>query len=138
MITIINYGLGNLGSVQNMLKRVGVSSVITSDNDDILNAEKLLLPGVGAFDTAINRIEELGLRDIIFEKVITQKKPILGICLGMQLLMEGSEEGRLPGLGLIKGKAYHFRHHIDKSFKIPHPTQVGKTLVHREVQRFRL
>jgi len=120
MITIINYGLGNLGSVQNMLKRVGVSCMITSDVNEIMRAEKLLLPGVGAFDTAITKIEELDLRDAIIEKVNVQKTPIMGICLGMQLLMDGSEEGVLPGLGLIKGKACHFRNYVDKSYKIPH------------------
>lgn len=120
MITIINYNLGNLGSVQNMLKKVGASCIITSDLNEISNAEKLILPGVGAFDTAIKKIEELNLREIICQKVNLQKTPILGICLGMQLLMEGSEEGILPGLGLIKGKAYHFRNQIDKNLKIPH------------------
>jgi glutamine amidotransferase len=120
MITIIDYGLGNLGSIQNMLKRIGATSFLTSDINDILKAEKLLLPGVGAFDTAMKKIEELNLKEIICDKVNLQKTPILGICLGMQLLMEGSEEGILPGLGLIKGKAYHFRNHIDKKLKIPH------------------
>ena len=120
MITIIDYGLGNLASVQNMLKRVGVPSIITSDIILIKKAEKLLLPGVGAFDTAIKKIEELGLRDVLSEIVIREKKPILGICLGMQLLMEGSEEGVLPGLGLIKGQCLHFKHHLFDGQKIPH------------------
>lgn len=120
MITIVDYGMGNLGSVANMLKKIGSKSIISSDVNVIQKAEKIILPGVGSFDTAINRIDEMGLRKIIIEIALNKKTPLLGICLGMQLLMEGSEEGILPGLGLIKGKAYHFKHHLPKGLKIPH------------------
>lgn len=120
MIAIVDYGMGNLGSVANMLKRIGSKCTITSDVDVLQSADKVILPGVGAFDTAIKRIDEMGLRKIITEIALIKKTPLLGICLGMQLLMEGSEEGILPGLGLIKGKAYHFRHHLSNGFKIPH------------------
>ncbi|MGA2406160.1 MAG: imidazole glycerol phosphate synthase subunit HisH [Bacteroidales bacterium] len=120
MITIVDYGMGNLGSVANMLKKIGSKSIITSDVNDLQKAEKIILPGVGAFDTAIRRIDEMGLRKIISEIVLNKKIPLLGICLGMQLLMESSEEGVLPGLGLIKGKAYHFKNHLTNGYKIPH------------------
>lgn len=120
MITIIDYGMGNLGSVYNMLKKIGEPSIITSDINLIKKAEKIILPGVGAFDSAIKRIDDLGLRDILIELAFIKKSPILGVCLGMQLLMEGSEEGLLPGLSLIKGRAYHFRNFITNGFKIPH------------------
>jgi glutamine amidotransferase len=120
MITIVDYGMGNLGSVANILKKIGSKSIITSDLNTIQNAEKIILPGVGAFDTAIRRIDEMNLREVIVELAVNKKIPILGICLGMQLLMENSEEGALPGLGLIKGRAFHFKHHLVNGFKIPH------------------
>ncbi|MFC2138727.1 imidazole glycerol phosphate synthase subunit HisH [Bacteroidota bacterium] len=120
MIAIIDYGMGNLGSIFNMLKKIGSQSIITSDIELIRNANKIILPGVGSFDTAIKKIDELGLRNIILEIALDMKKPLLGICLGMQLLMQGSDEGSLPGLGLVKGRAHHFRNHLSKEFKIPH------------------
>jgi glutamine amidotransferase len=120
MICIIDYGMGNLGSVFNMLKKINAQSCISQTVDDIRKAEKLILPGVGAFDSAIKRFDELGIREAIEEFVMDQKKPLLGICLGMQLLMECSEEGILHGLGFIKGKAYHFRKYLGPNFRIPH------------------
>lgn len=120
MITIVDYGMGNLGSVANMLKKNGASHIITSDMDTIRIAKKLILPGVGAFDTAISRIDEMGLREIILHLALENKIPILGICLGMQLLVDSSEEGMLPGLGLIKGKAVKFNYDLKKNLKIPH------------------
>lgn len=120
MITILDYGMGNLGSVSNMLKKIGVRCIITSDPEEIRTAEKLILPGVGAFDTAIKKIEQLGIKDLILELAIEKKIPVLGICLGMQLLLDQSEEGTLPGLGLIKGKALHFKNYLRADYKIPH------------------
>ncbi|MDC1320341.1 imidazole glycerol phosphate synthase subunit HisH [Flavobacteriaceae bacterium] len=120
MIVIVNYGMGNFGSVANMLKKIGANYIITSDLDTIRNAEKLILPGVGSFDTAISRIDKMGLREIILDLAINKKIPLLGICLGMQLLMDNSEEGSLLGLGLIKGKAFHFNHHLHNDLKVPH------------------
>jgi len=120
MITIVDYGMGNLGSVANMLKKCGSESIITSDIDVLLDSKKIILPGVGAFDTAIRRIDEMGLRQVLNDLAFSKKIPFLGICLGMQLLMESSEEGVLPGLGFIKGKALHFRNHISNGIKIPH------------------
>lgn len=120
MITIVDYGMGNLGSITNMLKKIGEGSLITSDIDVLSVAEKIILPGVGAFDTAINRIDEMGLRHVLNDLALRKKIPFLGICLGMQLLMDSSEEGALTGLGFIKGKACHFRNRIGSNYKIPH------------------
>lgn len=119
MITIIDYGMGNLGSIQNMLKRIGTKSIVTSDINQIQNAEKVLLPGVGAFDAAIERIDELGLRSTLIHKAIEDKVPFLGICLGMQILTRGSEEGSLKGLGLVEADTIRFKFD-DVKMKIPH------------------
>ena len=120
MITIVNYGMGNLGSVQNMCKRIGVPSEITGDPDVIAKSSKLLLPGVGAFDAAMQKIADSGLRTILDKKVLEEKIPVLGICLGMQLLTDSSEEGMLPGLGWIPAKTLKFKFPPDSKLKIPH------------------
>jgi imidazole glycerol-phosphate synthase subunit HisH len=120
MITIIDYKTGNLGSIQNILKRIGEESVITSDKDEIAGASKLILPGVGAFDTGMRNLTELDLIDILNEKVIVEKTPVLGICLGMQLLSKGSQEGSLPGLGWIDADTVRFRFEDTIEYKIPH------------------
>lgn len=101
MITIVDYGMGNLGSIQNMFKRIGVAAQVTGDAEAIGQATKLVLPGVGAFDGAMERIDRSGLRPLLDRKALEDRVPILGICLGMQLLTRGSEEGRRPGLGWI-------------------------------------
>ena len=106
MITILNYGLGNLGSIQNMLHFLEVESKITSDINIIKNASKIILPGVGAFDTAIQKLRSInGLLDILNHKALIEKVPVLGICLGMQILTRNSEEGVLKGLNWIPGKS---------------------------------
>lgn len=112
--------MGNLGSVQNMFKRIGVQSEITGDVAGIEKATKLLLPGVGAFDAAMQRIADSGLKDILDKKVLEEKVPTLGICLGLQLLTNSSEEGVLPGLGWIPAKSYKFNFPADSKLKIPH------------------
>src|SRR5690606_31275054 len=109
MITIIDFGMGNLASIKNMLKKIGIGSQISSDIEVIGKAEKIILPGVGAFDNAMTNIDTLGLRDILNQKVIHEKIPVLGICLGMQILMKSSEEGHLPGFGWIDGFVKRFR-----------------------------
>jgi imidazole glycerol-phosphate synthase subunit HisH len=118
MITIIDYGMGNLGSILNMFKFIGVKASVTSSHEEIRNAEKLLLPGVGAFDAAISRIQKSGLREILDRKVLADKIPVLGICLGMQLLTRGSEEGELPGLDWIPGETKRFP--ANQALKVPH------------------
>lgn len=120
MITIINYGLGNLGSVQNMLKRIGAPCKISSDLKEIEEAEKILLPGVGAFDSAIQKIDELNLRSVLVHKAKVDKIPFLGICLGMQLLTRSSEEGILNGLDLVPAKTIKFKFDNTSDLKIPH------------------
>ena len=120
MITIVDYGMGNLGSINNMFKYIGVESKIESDVDKIKNASKILLPGVGSFDTAMKKIKEKNLHEVLNEKALKEQIPLLGICLGMQLLTNGSEEGRLKGLGWIDAQTHNFKNKIDKKLKIPH------------------
>jgi len=120
MIVIADYGMGNLGSVLNMFKKIGTPAIISSDLDVISKAPKILLPGVGSFDAAIQKIEETGMKEVLNHKALVEKVPVLGICLGMQLLTKSSEEGVLPGLGWIAAAAYNFKNRIDQQLKIPH------------------
>jgi glutamine amidotransferase len=117
MITIIDYGMGNIGSIQNILKKIGADSKITSNVDEILNAEKIILPGVGSFAQAMENLHKLNLVDAIREKA-KQNTPLLGICLGMQLLASESEEGFVDGLNIIPGKVVKFN--LPSEFKVPH------------------
>ncbi len=102
MISILNYGMGNLASIQNMFKKVGTSSRQITTADEIDAAQALVIPGVGKFDHAINQLESMKLRGALDKAALVRKIPILGICLGMQLMTRGSEEGQLPGLGWVK------------------------------------
>jgi len=121
MIVIIDYNTGNLRSVQNMLKRIGHSSVISNKIEKINKASKLILPGVGSFDYGINQLEELGILEILTKKAIQDKTPFLGICLGAQLLTKGSEEGERNGLGWFNAKVVNFdKSKLGDSNKIPH------------------
>ena len=112
--------MGNLGSIKNMFKYIGVESKIESDVDKIKNASKILLPGVGSFDTAMKKINESGLKEVLNEKALKEQVPVLGICLGMQLLTNSSEEGILDGLGWVDAKTMSFKSVIDKKYRIPH------------------
>jgi len=120
MIAILDYGIGNVASIHNMLKKIGAVSVVTNDIDIISKAEKLILPGVGSFDACASKFYSSGLMEILNQKVIIEKKQLLGICVGMQLLMEGSEEGKLPGLGWVKGECKRFYNLKQHNLKIPH------------------
>lgn len=120
MIAIVDYGLGNLGSIWNMLKVIGEKAVITADRNAIRNADKLILPGVGAFDAGMVRLREKELIPELKEHCLVKKKPILGICLGMQLLGRKSEEGELGGLDLIPFDNIKFRFGSNSKLKIPH------------------
>lgn len=122
MIIIIDYGMGNLGSIANMLKKIGAAAaMITTQIPEIEQADKIILPGVGAFDHGMKNLADLGLISILHERVLNEKVPILGICLGMQLLTTCSEEGTLPGLDWIDAETKRFNFdHLQTSFKIPH------------------
>lgn len=121
MITIVDYGTGNLASIANMLNRIGCASVITSDADQIAHATKLILPGVGAFDTGMRNLSKLGLVEVLNRKAQEENVPILGICLGMQLFVSGSEEGGRAGLNWIEGRVIKFKTELfEKNLKIPH------------------
>lgn len=108
MITVVDYQMGNLASIVNMLKRAGFAAQLSSRPEDIGAADKLILPGVGAFDTGMTNLAELGLIEPLTEKVVGGGTPVLGICLGMQLLLEGSAEGQRPGLGWVRGRCVRF------------------------------
>lgn len=122
MIVVIDYNMGNVGSIANMIKKVGGDVLITSDKNEIAKAHKLILPGVGAFDAGMENIQQMGLLDVLQEKVIVQKTPILGICLGMQLLGHRSEEGSLPGLAWIDAETIRFPRGGEdcQGLKVPH------------------
>ena len=122
MITIIDYGAGNLTSIANMLKRIGVESEITHSVEKISAATKLILPGVGSFDFGIGQLRNAAYFDILCKKVQEDKVPLLGVCLGMQLLAEGSDEGTTAGLGWIKGTVTKFDAGKIKQagLKVPH------------------
>jgi glutamine amidotransferase len=121
MLTIVDYGVGNLASIKNMLKKAGQGALISSREEDILSAEKLILPGVGAFDTCVEKLQGSGLLDAISKKALVEKVPVLGVCVGLQLLTQGSEEGKLPGLGWIRGTVVRFKQELlPPDLKIPH------------------
>jgi len=120
VIAIVDYGMGNLGSIANMLRKLGAQASITADAAQLGEASKLILPGVGAFDAAMERIDSRGLRPILEQRVLADRVPLLGICLGMQLLTRSSEEGRRPGLGWINARTLAFRARIDPTLKSPH------------------
>ena len=132
MVAIIDYGLGNSGSIVNMLRVIGERAIITSDPEKIEIADQLILPGVGAFDSGMSELEKRDLIPVI-QKEAGLGKPILGICLGMQLLGRRSEEGKKEGLSLIPFESVRF--HFDdreeeKSLKIPHMGWNCLTLQH--------
>jgi len=115
---VIDYGMGNIGSVVNMIKKVGYTCIVSSNKNDILNATKLILPGVGSFDEAIKNLQDLDIIESINNQVLQNNIPILGICLGMQLLTNGSDEGKIPGLGYID--AYARKLNLNEDVIIPH------------------
>ncbi|MFW2488185.1 imidazole glycerol phosphate synthase subunit HisH [Clostridium chromiireducens] len=120
MIVIIDYGMGNLKSVKNALDFLGLESKISSELEDIKSSKALILPGVGAFPDAMDTIEKLSLDKVIKEEV-NKNKPLLGICLGMQLLFESGFEGiERNGLGLLKGNIVKMKDDKENNIKIPH------------------
>jgi glutamine amidotransferase len=118
-IAILDYGLGNPESVKNMLKKVGLQSKITSKPEEIADAGSIIIPGVGHFGRAMELLHNNGWVDVLGDKAIKEKTPVLGICLGMQLFFEHSEEGGVKGLGWIPGNVVRFKK-IKDNLKIPH------------------
>lgn len=116
-ILIADYGIGNISSVRNMLRKAGGDAHVSSDPRLLEKADKLILPGVGAFDRGAEALTKTGIGEAIC-RAVNQGSSVLGICLGMQLLMDGSDEGVLPGLGLVPGWAHHFP--ADMNHKVPH------------------
>lgn len=117
MIVIVDYGIGNTASVKNMLKVCGANSAVSSDVEVIKRADKVILPGVGAFDEAMRRLQEARLTPVLADFVATGR-PLLGICLGAQLLLSSSEEGKLAGLNFIRGTCKRFE--SSDGLKVPH------------------
>ena len=116
-IVIVDYGVGNFGAINNMIKKLGKQAIISAKVSDIEKADKLILPGVGSFDSGIKNLEERNLISTLNKKVVKDKIPILGICLGMQLMTKQSEEGKLSGLGWIDAKTVKFS--VD-GLRVPH------------------
>lgn len=120
MIAIIDYGVGNLFSLASSFKTIGYETVVTGDPETIKKADKLILPGVGAFGDAVNKLRASGLDKVVIEEVKSGKY-LMGICLGMQMLFDKSfEYGEHEGLGLIKGEVIPMENTIPKNLKIPH------------------
>lgn len=119
MISIINYGIGNLGSVLNMFKKIGVEAQLVETAEQIEKAKKLVLPGVGAFDSCMEALERSNMLEAIQKRVLNDKIPLLGICVGYQMLTRSSEEGTKKGLGWLNADTVKFRDET-KQHKIPH------------------
>jgi len=121
MIVVVDYGMGNLGSIVNMIKKVGGETIVSGGPYDIERADKLVLPGVGSFDSGMAKLHERGYVELLTRKVVSDRISILGICLGMQLFTRRSEEGAAPGLGWIDAETVRFRFDAGMPrIKIPH------------------
>ncbi|MEO8464177.1 MAG: imidazole glycerol phosphate synthase subunit HisH [Gammaproteobacteria bacterium] len=143
MIAVVSYGVCNLGSMLNMLRKINVEACEASTPAAIEKAEKIVLPGIGAFDNGIKALNALGLAEPLRDRVVNGKVPILGVCLGMQLLGTGSEEGVQAGLGLIQGGCVKLRPPEGVGVKIPHmgwntvhPKKAGPLLEKLDAPRF--
>lgn len=119
MVYIVNYGIGNLGSVRNMFRKIGVDTEFATNSEQILKAKKIILPGVGAFDSCMRALTSSGMLEALTEQVILKNTPILGICVGYQMLTKKSEEGVLPGLGWLDAETVKFVD-MNNKLKIPH------------------
>ena len=108
MIAIVDYGLGNILAFSNMFKRLNIEARVARCADELAGADKIILPGVGAFDHAMELLDASGMRATLDQLVLKNKVPVLGICVGMQILAKGSDEGKLPGLGWIDGRVRAF------------------------------
>jgi len=143
MICIIDLGYGNITSIKKMLNKLGYEAIISNKSEDIKRSLKLILPGVGSYDSAMNNLIKLDLIDLLNHEVLVNKKQILGICLGMQIMFDKSEEGDLPGLGWIKGDVIKFESDSKKQ-KVKYPNigwrdievKQGNLFARRQVERF--
>ncbi len=122
MVIILDYGMGNLGAHLNMMRKIGFDAVKVSANlDDLEKAEKIIIPGVGSFDAGMKNLSKPGLIEVLRFKALEQKVPVLGICLGMHLFANGSEEGNTRGLGWIDTSVVRFKFNaLNEPLKIPH------------------
>lgn len=121
MIGIVNYGSGNIQAIGNIYKRLGVPFIVAATPEELAGAERVILPGVGAFDQAMNELDASGLRQALNEAVIAQRRPILGICVGMQVLAKSSEEGQARGLGWLDAEVKRFDHSaVGQRTQLPH------------------
>lgn len=120
-VTVVDYATGNRGSVASMVRRAGARTVLATTPRDVLDAQRLVLPGVGAFDAAAGALWRSGLAEPVIELAREGRVPMLGVCVGMQLLADGSEEGSLPGLGVVPGHVRRLDSHCDHPpERIPH------------------
>jgi imidazole glycerol-phosphate synthase subunit HisH len=121
MVTIVNYGLGNIQAVVNIYKRLNLPVAVADSTVELARAEKIILPGVGAFDWAMTKLHESGMRECLDDMVIVKKRPVLGICVGMQMMARRSDEGELPGLGWIDAEVKRFDETtFDQKTHLPH------------------
>jgi imidazole glycerol-phosphate synthase subunit HisH len=127
MIAIINYGVGNLTSILNMHRRLGIEAMITGDGSEIAKADKILLPGIGHFDTCMQSFNQSGLRPLVEKKGLEDKVPVLGICVGAQMMTRGSEEGVEKGMAWVNADTIKFRIPPGEGLKTPH---MGWTDIH--------
>ncbi len=120
MVTVVDYRMGNIGSIASMIAKIGGEARVTSDPVALSEATKLVLPGVGHFDRGMQNLEELGIVPVLQDRVVRDRVPILGICLGMQLLGRASEEGTRPGLGWVDAESKRFDAAAHPKRKVPH------------------
>lgn len=120
MISIVDYGVGNVQAIQNVYKRLNIETARVRTSGELRDATQLILPGVGAFDRAMDLLDQSGMRETLDELVLQRQVPVLGICVGMQMLMQRSEEGERPGLGWIPGSVRSFKTVGSPSIMVPH------------------